>query len=109
MSFVGLVTLGDTYPKFDKDVKAFCKLSSDGSSFVYQFAIGLHDQSGKLDVIVNDTAGETIVGMPASKAVGTSSRKRMELFQPEQKWMAKVTRTNVGGVDYFVLVDISEA
>ncbi|KAL3926293.1 MAG: hypothetical protein SGBAC_013533, partial [Bacillariaceae sp.] len=35
MSFVGLVHLGDTYPKYDWDLKPFCKLSSDGSTFAY--------------------------------------------------------------------------
>lgn len=108
-TFVGLVSLGDTLPKFENSLKAFCKQSSDGSSFVYQFAVALNDKSGKLDVIVKDSAGASIIGMSASVAVGTSSRRRTELFQPDQKWMAKVMRTNIDGVDYFVLVDISKA
>jgi hypothetical protein len=106
-SFVGPVNLGETYPDFDSSLQPFCKRSSDGSSFVYQFAVTLYDHSGKLDVIVNNSAGENIIGMPASTAVGKS--RGTKPIQSDLKWMAKVMRTNVDGVEYFVLVDISEA
>jgi hypothetical protein len=95
------------YPEFDRSLQPFCKRSSDGSSFVYQFAVTLYDHSGKLDVIVNNSAGENIIGMPASTAVGKS--RGTKPIQSDLKWMAKVMRTNVDGVEYFVLVDISEA
>ncbi|CAJ1928291.1 unnamed protein product [Cylindrotheca closterium] len=107
MSFVGLVHLGDTYPKYDWDLKPFCKYSSDGSTFVYQFAITLCDNSGMIDVIVNNLSGEAIIGMPASLAVGTTRRKRMQIIDPKMKWMAKVMKVSLEGIEYFVLVDIS--
>jgi hypothetical protein len=107
-SFVGLVCLGDVYPKYEGLLKAYCKASGD--SFVYQFAISLLDESGKLDVIVSDTAGSKIIGMPASMAVGASrSFKHKDLVDRNETWMAKVLRCQVDQLEYFVLVDISKA
>mmetsp|Transcript_39941 Transcript_39941/g.96365 ORF Transcript_39941/g.96365 Transcript_39941/m.96365 type:complete len:1004 (-) Transcript_39941:2686-5697(-) len=106
-SFVGLVKLGETYPKYDWDLKPFCKLSSDGSTFAYQFAITLSDESGTIDVIVNNSSGEAIIGTPASLAVGTTKRKRKHIIDPKTKWMAKVMKVTHEGIEYFVLVDIS--
>jgi len=106
-SFVGLVHLGNTHPKYDWDLKKFCVRSHDGSTFAYQFGITLCDNSGMVDVVVGNLPGETIIGMPASVAVGTTKRKRKPIFDPETTWMAKVLKLSHEGSVYFTLVDIS--
>lgn len=108
-SFVGTVNLVETVPVYESSLTPFCKQSPDGSTFVYCFAVTIVDSSAKLDVLVNDSAGEKIIGMPASMAVGTTRRKDLQLVQPDVEWVAKLMTLTVNGMIFHVLVDISEA
>lgn len=104
---VGIVNIVDTIPAYDSSLRPFCKLRPDGTTFVYCFAVTIADLSTKVDVIVNDSVGAKIIGMPAGMAIGTARKKGNQIVDPDAEWVVKLMTLTVNGEIFHILVDIS--
>jgi hypothetical protein len=106
--YEGVVQLLKTMPAFRGSFQPFCQVSQDGSGFAYRFGVALADESTYVTALVQNGPGCSIFGMPASTAVGMSSRKRDEVIDPEVPWMARLQSVEANGGRFFVLIDLSE-
>jgi hypothetical protein len=107
--FVGVACIIDTIPKLEGSLTSLCKPSPDGKSFFYRFAVKLQDQTGELNVIVDDNVGEKLLGMPAAQAVSTTVNRANQFFDDQVQWRATLQSLQMNGAIYFILMDISLA